>query len=63
MILRNEGIHQYVTCGGEQLEQKVNKACGKPNALGERGMPQHVTGNKQICATKLLYSEICSSLM
>ena len=63
MILGNEGMPQYATHGGRQLDQKVNEACGRPDALREGGMPQYVTENKHRCASKLLYSEICSSIM
>ena len=37
MILWKEGMPQYVTHMGDQLDRKVNKDCGKPDALGERG--------------------------
>ena len=48
---------------GQQLDWKVNETCGRLNDPREGGMPQYVTENKQRCASKLLYSEICSSIM
>ena len=63
MIPGKEGMPQYATCGDQQLDQKANKAYGRSNALGEGGMPQYVTENKRRCASKLLYSEICPSIM
>ena len=38
---------QYATHGGQQLDQKVNEACGRPVALGEKGMPQFTTRGSQ----------------
>ena len=86
---------QYATHRGQQLDQKVNEACGRPDALGERGIPQYATQGSQqkkkkvnetygrsddprkrenapVCdseqtgvhnVSKLLCSEICSSVM
>ena len=34
---------------GQQLDQGVNEACGRPDALVEGGMPQYAMANKQIC--------------
>ena len=39
MIPKKEGMPQYATRGGQQLDRKVNEACGRSNALGEWGMP------------------------
>ena len=39
MILGNEGMPQYLTRRGEQLDQKVNEAYGRFDALGERVCP------------------------
>ena len=49
MIPRNEGMPQYVTHRRQQLDQGVNEACGRPDALGEGGMPHYVTVNKLSC--------------
>ena len=37
------------TRSGQQLDRKVNEACGRPDALGEGGMPQYVMMNRQRC--------------
>ena len=37
MILEKEGIPQYATREGQQLDRKVNEAYGRSDALGERG--------------------------
>ena len=39
MILKNEGMPQYAIRKGQLLNQKVNEARGKFDALWERGMP------------------------
>ena len=39
MILRNGGMLQYAIRKGQPLNQKVNEACGRFDALRERGMP------------------------
>ena len=40
---------QYATRKGQPLKQKVNEAYGRSDAIGERGMPQYATMNKQKC--------------
>ena len=96
MILGKEGMPQYATRGGQQLDQKVNESllkgpmlsekgvcpsmttrrgqqldrkvnetCGRPDALREGGYAL-VCNDEQTDmqnASKLLYSEICSSIM
>ena len=39
MIPGNEGMPQYATRRGQQLDRKVNRACGRSDALGEGDMP------------------------
>ena len=49
----------------QQLDQKVNESCGRSDALGEREYAP-VCNDEQTemqNASKLLYSEICSSIM
>ena len=38
MILRNEGMSQYATRKGQPLNQKVNEAYGRSDALEEWGV-------------------------
>ena len=39
MILGKEGMPRYATRGSQQLDRKVNEACGRSDALGEGDMP------------------------
>ena len=44
MILGKEGMPQYATRGGQQLDQKVNESLLKgPMISGKEGMPQYAT--------------------
>ena len=65
MILGKGDMPQYVTHRSQQLDRKVNEACGRSNALGE-GRYAPVCDSEQTKiykVSKLLYSEICSSIM
>ena len=61
-----EGVcPNMMTRRSQQLDQKVNAACGRPDALREEGYAP-VCNDEQTDmknASKLLYSEICSSIM
>ena len=46
MILGNEGMPQYATLRGQQLDRKVNETCGRSSDPGKEGMPQYVTVNR-----------------
>ena len=63
MILGKEGMPQYDNSKGSTTRSKVSEAYVRLDALGEGGMTQYVMENKRRCASKLLYSEICSSIM
>ena len=65
MILGKEGMPQYATQGSQQLDQKVNETCERSNDPREGGYAP-VCNDEQTemqNASKLLYSEICSSIM
>ena len=65
MIPRKEGMPQYATCRSQQLDQKVNKSLLKGLVLSQMGYAPVSDGEQTELwnATKLLYFEICSSIM
>ena len=65
MILGKGGMPQYATQGSYQLDQKVNETYGRSDDPREGGYAPvcHDGQTEMQNASKLLYSEICSSIM